>query len=726
MDSFIAVKDDNTMKLNKISLAVLCAISLSQQAIAADTVPDENTKKENIETIEVKGSYIAGYNAHSASGASRLDLAITDIPQSVSVITDAQLQDFQLHDINAALDTATGVNVERIETDRTYYTARGFDITNFQIDGIGLPLTSGNNHADEDTAIYDRIEVIRGANGLMTGVGNPSATINFIRKRPTADNQLTVNGTYGSFNNTRLEADGTVRINDTFAARAVAVTQSKDSYLDRYQTDKNVFYVFLEANLSDDTSLSLSHSYMNNDATGNNWGALPLYYTDGSATNYDRSTNTSADWSNWQVVKNNTVLELSHHFNDDWRLRATYSHKTTDEDTELFYVFGTPDKDTELGLTGYGSEYDLDDKHDLIDMYVDGNFSLFGRDHQIVAGVNYSKMSYTDSSLYDYTTGNGFPKMPDLNTWDGNTPKPTFKDSLRGSDVSREQQAAYFTGRFNIVDDLHVIVGGRYNDWQAEGVSYEVDQEADYQKFIPYLGAVYRFMPELVAYASYTETFVQQDEVDIDNRFLDPITGESREIGLKSELFNGRLIASLAYFDVVQTNIAVLDPATEGLPIDLQKYYGSDGISSTGYEIDIAGEIYSGLNVSIGYTDFDIEGDDIVAAYTPSKLFKLAATYDFEAIEGFSVGMNMRWQDDISRNQGVVAVGFDNAGADIVTKQDAYTVIDLMAKYQITENLGLAVNANNVGDEKYINSLYWAQGYYDAPANYSATLTWKM
>ncbi|MCU7375813.1 TonB-dependent receptor plug domain-containing protein [Paucibacter sp. O1-1] len=205
------------------------------------------------------GSYIAGYNAHSVSGASRLDLAIIDIPQSVSVITEAQMQDFQLHDINAALDSATGVNVGRIETDRTYYTARGFDITNFQIDGIGLPLTSGNNHADEDTAIYDRIEVIRGANGLMTGVGNPSATINFIRKRPTADNQLTVSGTYGSFNNTRIEADGSVRLNDTFAARAVAVTQSKDSYLDRYETDKNVFYVFLEASLTDDTSLSLSH-----------------------------------------------------------------------------------------------------------------------------------------------------------------------------------------------------------------------------------------------------------------------------------------------------------------------------------------------------------------------------------------------------------------------------------------------------------------------------------
>ncbi|GIU19927.1 ligand-gated channel protein [Shewanella colwelliana] len=716
-----------TVKLSPICVALLCSLNINNKVLAeSDTNIIESERAQKIETIEVRGRYIDGYNAHSVSGASRLDLAISDIPQSVSVITDAQLRDFQLTDINAALDSATGINVERIETDRTYYTARGFDVTNFQVDGIGLPLTSGNNHADEDTAIYDRIEVIRGANGLMTGVGNPSATVNFIRKRPMASNALSLNASYGSFDNMRLQADGTARINDTFAARAVAVTQRKDAYLDRYSTDKNVFYLFVEANLTDETSLSLSHSYINNDAKGNNWGALPLFYTDGSATDYDRSTNTSADWSNWKVVKNNTVLELSHYFADDWRLRATYSHKTTDEDTELFYVYGTPDRATGLGTTGYGSEYDLDDKHDLADLYINGDFELFGREHQIVTGVNYAKLRYTDSSLYDNTTGNGFPAMPDLKLWDGNTPKPIFKDGLRGSDVEREQKAAYVTGRFNLIDDLHVIAGGRYNHWQAKGESYGKEQDVEDSQFIPYLGVVYRLMPELVAYASYTETFLAQKELDINDNMLDPVTGESREVGIKSELFDGRLLASLAYFDIQQTNLAKPDPRTSELPPTEQRYIGAEGISSQGFEIDIAGEIYPGLNASIGYTDFDIEGDDKVAAYTPSKLFKLAATYDFSAIDGFSVGVNMRWQDSISREQGVVGDGFAHAGETIVTEQKAYGIIDLMAKYQFNENLGVSVNANNVTDEKYLTSLYWAQGFYGAPANYSATITWKM
>ena len=282
------------------------------------------------------------------------------------------------------------------------------------------------------------------------------------------------------------------------------------------------------------------------------------------------------------------------------------------------------------------------------------------------------------------------------------------------------------TGRFNVIDDLHIITGGRYNKWQARGESYGTEQHADYSKFIPYLGTVYRFMPELAAYASYTETYVEQTEKNASGKFLDPITGESREIGLKSELFDGSLIASLAYFDVTQTNLATLDLNTKDLPPNLQQYYGSDGINSKGFELDIAGEIYTGLNTSIGFTHFDITGDEVVKNYTPSKLFKLAATYEIPMIEGLTVGANLRWQDTISRDQGVVAAGFVNAGSQIITTQKAYSVVDLMASYNFTDYLGLALNANNITNKKYLNSLYWAQSYYGAPANYSATLTWKL
>ncbi len=709
----------SSFKFTPISLALSSAFLLNVPAFADDTV-------DSVEVITVSGAYLQGYNAHTASGASRMALAIKDIPQSVSVITSAQLRDFQLTDINLALDTATGVNVERIETDRTYYTARGFDITNFQIDGIGLPLTSGNNHAGDDTAAYDRIEVIRGANGLMTGVGNPSATVNYIRKRPGANNELSLVATAGSNDLYRLEADATYHIDDTFSARAVLVNQDQNSYLDRYGRKNQLLYVFVNADLSDNTQLSLSHSYNNSDATGNLWGALPLFYTDGSATNYSRNTSTSANWSNWQVQNHNTVFELSHIINNDWRLRATYSHKQAEEDSELFYVFGTPNRETEQGLTGYASEYILDDQSDLYDIYLDGDFRLLGRDHQLVAGLNYSTLEYTDRSLYDFTTGNGFPSIPNLNTWSGDAVFPTLIDGEAGSDIKQKQKAIYFTSRLNLSDGLHLMLGGRYNEWEVSGISYSVDRTVSDSDFIPYTGIVYDITENTNIYASYTETFQAQNELDINNQQLAPVTGKSQEIGIKTSIFDDNAVASFAYFDVQQVNLAVADPTTINLPPTEQRFIGSDGISSHGFEFDLAGEILPGLNASIGITDFTISGDDLVASYTPSTMVKIASVYDVQQIEGLSIGLNVRWQDDISRSQGFVGDEFSNAGDEIITRQDAYALADLLIRYEVNEQVAINFNVFNLGDEKYLNGLYWAQSFYGAPRTFSASLSWKI
>jgi len=707
------------IKTSPISFAVMIALGANGIAIANDD------NESVVEKITVTGSYLQGYNAHSASGASRMELAIKDIPQSVSVITSAQLQDFQLTDVNLALDTATGVKVERIETDRTYYTARGFDITNFQIDGIGLPLSSGNNHAGDDTAVYDRIEIIRGANGLMTGVGNPSATVNYIRKRPEQDNQVHLRGTLGSFDLYRLEADATYHLSDSVSARGVLVQQDQHSYLDRYARESQLAYVFLNANLSDDTQISFSHSYNNSDATGNLWGALPLYYTDGSPTNYDPSTSTSANWSNWQVVTNNSVFELNHAFSSDWGLRATYSYKTTDEDSELFYVFGTPDRETELGLTGYASEYILDDEHDLFDIYLDGEFTLFDRRHQLVVGVNHSTLSYTDRSLYDFTTGNGFPSINNLNTWHGDAVFPTLLDGENGSTVDQTQKAAYFSTRLNLFEGFHLMLGGRHNEWKAKGESYGVDRNVSDSDLIPYAGLVYDITEELNVYASYTETFQAQNELNIDNEQLRPVVGESQEIGFKMSLFEDNAVANLTYFDVQQTNLAIVDPLTANLAPGLVRYIGSKGIKSHGFEFDIAGEISTGLNLSLGLTDFSITGEELVADYTPSTMFKAAAIYEPIGFEGLSVGLNLRWQSSISRSQGTVAEGFANAGDDIVTRQDAYAIADILVKYDINEEVTLNFNIFNLTDKKYLTSLYWAQSYYGSPRSFSATVNWS-
>src|SRR6185503_11116994 len=136
-----------------------------------------------------------------------LTLDLKDTPQSISVVTSDMMNQYGADNLNDALRLATGITVEAWETNRTNYEARGFEIKNTQIDGVGLPNNWGIVTGAMDSFGYEKLEVIRGANGLLTGVGNSSGTINYVRKRPrnTAGGELGV--TFGSYDRKRVEAD---------------------------------------------------------------------------------------------------------------------------------------------------------------------------------------------------------------------------------------------------------------------------------------------------------------------------------------------------------------------------------------------------------------------------------------------------------------------------------------------------------------------------------------
>ncbi len=701
-------------KNSAFKLSLLTSLVLSGHAIANDTQDDLPLEK-----IAVYGQHHKNYITEEAQSATKLGLTIKETPQSISVVSRALMDDFSLDDINAVLESTPGVTVEQIETDRTYFKARGFEITNFLIDGLGTPQSSGSIQGTLDTAIYDRVEIVRGANGMMTGAGNPSATVNMVLKKPTYTTQAHASASYGSWNNKRVDIDVSRPINDEHAVRAVFTKQDKESYLDRYETDKTIAYLAYEGKLTDDTLLSINYVNQQKDADSPLWGALPLYYTDGSATNYDDSTSTAADWSYWDNSAERIYVTLEQNLSATWVAKARYAHIKNEQNSELFYVYGTPDKDTGLGLTGYASRYDYKDTQDLFDLYASGKFELFSLEHDLSFGISQANMDFNDQSLYDYSTGNGFPAMPDLATWDGIAPEATLVDKPNGSDVQNTQRSAYVSTRIKLAEPLSILAGVRYTDWETKGTAYDVVQTRDDSELIPYIGTVYDFTESLSAYASYTETFVPQKELDINAEQLAPVIGKSAEVGLKAQLLGEQVFVTLAYFDAKQDGLAVALPGS--LPSDT-RYYAADGINSDGFEIELSGRLTDDLSASISFSNLSIDGDELVKDYTPENQLKMAATYQVPFIDGLTLGANYRWQDSISR----VQVKDPAGNALVTTKQGAYGLLDLMATYEITQNVGVTFNVNNSTDEKYINSLYWAQGYYGAPRNYSLSVNWQL
>lgn len=660
-----------------------------------------------------------GYSAEPTPAATGLALTRREIPQSISVLTRTQLDDFGLDNLNDALDLATGVNVERVENTRTYYTARGFDITNFQRDGLGIPLPYGVQNGDIDTAPYERIEVLRGANGLMSGTGNPSATVNFVRKRPTADFEAQMRATVGSWERVRLEADvaGPFDAEARVRGRAVAAWEDGASYLDRHRLEKAVAYGAIEADLGAGTRLLAGILHQRNDADGPLWGALPLYYSDGTPTDYDRSTSTAADWSFWDTRETRAFVELAHALAGGWELRAAVNHERLLEDTQLFYVYGTPDRATGLGLFSYPSDYEGEFDALQADLRLVGGFALGGRTHDVVAGLSRADGAMRETSWYGNDIGT---PLPPLEQWAGRYPKPAFDAFSAGSDFDYRRDTVYATVRWNLGERFKLITGANRAHVRMDGESYGEPHDSDEARTTPFAGVVWDVAPAYSLYVSYGEIFAQQTETGADGRVLPAIEGDNAEAGIKAGWFDGRLHASAAVFRVHQDNLAEsvgFDPA-----LGRTVYVPSDAVSQ-GYELELAGELGEHVSLSAGFTHLAIEDDDGAATrtYVPRHTLRMAAMWRVPRIEGLRLGVSARWQDDIHREQSLLLAD----GSPVVTRQEAYTVVGLVAGYRFAGRWEATLNVDNLTDAKYVPSLYWEQGYYAAPRSASLTVAYR-
>lgn len=702
----------NPSRRTPLACAILLSLSLPATAAAAESA-DPATDLDRVVVSETRQG---GYTPPPSAAGTGLALTPRETPQSVSTITRAQLDDFGLDNLNDALESTTGIGVERVETSRTYYTARGFDITNFQFDGVGVPLPYGIQNGDIDTTAYERIEVLRGANGLMSGTGNPSATVNFVRKRPGADFAGSVAATYGSWNRKRIDADISTPIGSgAVRARAAAAYEDGDSYIDRYELEKSVAYGVVEADLGERTLLTVGVSHQDNNADSPLWGALPLYYTDGTQTDYDRSTSTSSDWSFWDTRETRSFAELAHDFGNGWNLTGTLTHQDKREDAEIFYVYGTPDRTTGLGLFSYPSSYDNTVRFTYADVRASGPLELGGRRHELVFGVSSADGNVRELSGYGSDIGT---PLPPLENFDGRYPKPTFDAFFDGSDFDFRRDTVYATARWDLADRLKLITGANHARVRMDGIGYGTPKATESSRTTPFVGAVWDFAQDYSLYASYGGIFAQQTELDASGAPLDPIEGTNAEAGIKGEWFGGRLNASAAAFRVEQDNLALslgFDPAL-GRTI----YTGEDA-RSQGVELEVAGAIGDTWSLAAGYTHLDVEDDagNDSRTYVPRSLLRASAVARIATVPGLRVGGSVRWQDDIYREAALLD------GSTTRIRQDAYAVLGLMAGYRAGNGWETTLNLDNVTDEKYLASLYWEQGYYAAPRSVSLTVGYR-
>ena len=210
-------------KLFKLSTLTLCLAALPQAAQAAEEV-----QQAEVEQVTVVGKNKSlrtesqnSYTVSALRSTTGLVLSPREIPQSVSVITKKQIEDQGITDLEGALQNATGINVFK-SGGRTHFMSRGYFIEQFEEDGIATQLGSpggfglggpaGDPTSATDMAMYDHIEVVRGAAGLTQANNEPGGTVNAVRKKPTAKRQLSADlmaNSWGKVNST-FDASGTL------------------------------------------------------------------------------------------------------------------------------------------------------------------------------------------------------------------------------------------------------------------------------------------------------------------------------------------------------------------------------------------------------------------------------------------------------------------------------------------------------------------------------------
>lgn len=720
-------------QLKTLTVCVGLALPFLAQAQSTDagttSMPQVQVQAQKLDDI---GSYTIG----RTRTATPLDMSLRDTPQSVSVITQQRIEDQGLLTITDVANNVTGVSVNQYETHRGSFTARGFEVTNLQIDNIPTTWDAAWSAGEVlgSLALYDRVEVVRGATGLMTGAGTPSAALNLVRKRAFSKKLGgTVEATVGRWDKRRAMADVSTPLNESGSVRGrfVAEYSEGDSWVRYLENKDRTVYATIEADVGRDGTFSAGFSRQKMSPRGSMWGGLPYRYTDGSIIPADRAKTTGTPWTGYENQYDNFFADYEHRFSNGWNLRFTYTDATRDGDSHLLYLSGVPDRVTGAGLAAFSGSYVIQTKQKDFGVHASGPFSLFGREHQAAVGYLHANTDfYANNRLATYP--NGGDTVLDFNNWNpASYPVPVWGEQSRYESSETTQQGLYGMARFTLTDRLKAIVGARVTKYEKDGGGLWADPYSiKYSNEVtPYAGLVFDLNDTYSLYASHTSIFQPQSQKNLAGDLLDPIEGKANEVGVKAEFFDRRVNASLSAFHLKQDNLAqaagMIDRDGPTGPLLPEAYYrGAEGATSKGIEADVSGEIIPGLNASIGYAIFrakDATGVDFNSIY-PRKTLRAFTSYRLPgAWSKLTVGGGVNWEGRSYTTDLTTAPGIDGR-----MEQESYALVNLMARYEITKQLSAQLNVNNVTDKTtFAMFAAYNQITYGAPRNASLTLRYR-
>ncbi|HGP3123161.1 TPA: Fe(3+)-pyochelin receptor FptA [Pseudomonas aeruginosa] len=676
-----------------LCLGLLLALSPLAAAVA-DARKDGETE---LPDMVISGESTSATQQPGVTTLGKVPLKPRELPQSASVIDHERLEQQNLFSLDEAMQQATGVTVQPFQLLTTAYYVRGFKVDSFELDGV--PALLGNTASSpQDMAIYERVEILRGSNGLLHGTGNPAATVNLVRKRPQREFAASTTLSAGRWDRYRAEVDvgGPLSASGNVRGRAVAAYEDRDYFYDVADQGTRLLYGVTEFDLSPDTLLTVGAQYQHIDSITNMAG-VPMA-KDGSNLGLSRDTYLDVDWDRFKWDTYRAFGSLEQQLGGGWKGKVSAEYQEADSRLRYAGSFGAIDPQTGDGGQLMGAAYKFKSIQRSLDANLNGPVRLFGLTHELLGGVTYAQ----GETRQDTARFLNLPNTPvNVYRWDPHgVPRPQIGQYTSPGTTTTTQKGLYALGRIKLAEPLTLVVGGRESWWDQDTPATRFKPG---RQFTPYGGLIWDFARDWSWYVSYAEVYQPQaDRQTWNSEPLSPVEGKTYETGIKGELADGRLNLSLAAFRIDLENNPQEDPDHPGPPNN--PFYISGGkVRSQGFELEGTGYLTPYWSLSAGYTytsteylkDSQNDSGTRYSTFTPRHLLRLWSNYDLPWQDRrWSVGGGLQAQSDYS---------VDYRGVSM--RQGGYALVNMRLGYKIDEHWTAAVNVNNLFDRTYYQSL---------------------
>jgi len=666
---------------------------------AADS-PSEDADGEVLGQVIVRGA--------RTRAATKMDTPILKIPQNIQVLSAQLLDDIGADLLEDALRHVGGVQVGGHITGWDFFRVRGFSSTTY-VDGLRTA-DAGAVNLNVELFGVDRVEVLKGPSGTLYGGGLLSGMVNIVTKQPRQKFffDASVTGGQHDFKEGAVDFGGSLNSDQTVYARLPVVYREEGTFVE-HSDGLERFYAApsLTWEISDDTRVTLLTSYQHNrsevafpiPAQGtvlpNPNGRIPI----------DRFIGNGNDPG---VVRDSTWTvgyQFMHRFNDvvSFRQNARFAHRDTSWDA-LLYGW-TLDADMR---TFYRFPYYIDhaaDRRFAIDAGLDFEFSTGGVSHYLTVGADFEHArAYTTERESDL-----IPGMMPIDLFDrtdlGEAPMPDLY--VLRSARRAEPLGFYVQDRMELTDRLSVMIGGRYQHekggWAFDTTDVGQVRMSSGSAFAPNAGLTFEIIPDVVAFASYSEAFRGQfDALVAGGDSADPEQGVQYEAGIKTGLFDNRINSTISLYELRRENVRQPDLLNPGFVTLTGEQ------RSRGFEIDSHMQVRPNWEViaTYAYTDTEVVNDtrlQMGSAFqgVPKTTFSLWSKYAVASgpLQGLSFSIGGSYYSS-QLGKTVLAPQFVGPGEIRSFELPSYTLVNAAVDYE-WDRFRLQLNINNLLDEEY-------------------------